>query len=988
VLIHLTRVLRSRRARLEALESRTLLAVDVLGYRYDLSNIGLSADETSLTPANVNPTTFGKKFTTTLDGQVYAQPLVKTFVSITRGTNQGVHNVLYAATQHDSLYAIDANNGSIFWQDSFLNVADPTSLTPTLGVSTIGANTTIANSGINGSNDVVNTADVRPEVGIISTPVIDDSSGIIYLTAMTKEYRNGTTAVAAGTVGSSRHFVQRLWAIRIADGSVAGVTLIGDTVKNTTIGGTVPTDYNDYQYYAGPIVNGTGNNGTVNGNARTDGWIPSSDPNHPGYDPDASGQIAFNALIQMNRPATTLVNGTIYLAYASHGDRGPYYGWILAYRASDLQLAGAFVTAPTFKGIIGSPADYTAEAGVWMSGSSLASDGTYLYMTTGNGGFDEANSNFDANGFPIDHNYGDCVIKLGVDPNSTFNNQNGNGWGLKVYDYFTPSNQLKLNQIDADMGSGGVVLLPDSAGIPGHPHLLLAGGKEGRVYLIDRDNMGKFNLTYPKNATTSPYPDPLLYDRVLGEFQTNATNSQTHKMYSSPAYFNGSFYFATSGDPGRRFSVADFASGTIPPGKTTTPSPTQTTSGSFTAGARGPTFTASANGTSNGIIWGTNIGPASTDNLLAWNANSFTSPIYDSNTNSARDSLTGAVSGATGVKFSVPVVANGMVYVGTGSNSASTAVGLGRIVAYGLLSAPPIPAAPSQPDLIAASDTGASNHDDITADNTPTFIGYATPSSTVSLLVDGNLVGVTTASDGGIYQITSSALADGTHSVRVIATTINGASSRSVAGSIQIATAAPAMESATFDYAAPQQNVQSIFTSDVTASIDPGDLTLKNLSAGNALVPSSDLQVQINPATNSARWIYNEGALPDGTYLATISANAISDIAGNHPTSDIVFSFSFLSGDANRDLVVNALDFNVLASHFGSTSSDFSQGDFNSDGIVNTIDFAELAAHFSQAVQSPRVGTIVAGSPLARLSASLFNDTSRITDEAPLDVIG
>src|SRR4029079_18708957 len=119
------------------------------------------------------------------------------------------------------------------------------------------------------------------------------------------------------------------------------------------------TRYTDYQYVAGPIVNGTGNNGTIPGSGIivTDGWIPNSS----GYNPTAQGQIAFNALIQMNRPALTLVNGNIYIGWASHGDDGPYYGWLVAYRASDLTLQGVFNTAPTFKGIAGDRVDYTAQ---------------------------------------------------------------------------------------------------------------------------------------------------------------------------------------------------------------------------------------------------------------------------------------------------------------------------------------------------------------------------------------------------------------------------------------------------------------------------------------------------------------------------------------------------------------------------------------------------------------------------------------------------
>ena len=114
----------------------------------------------------------------------------------------------------------------------------------------------------------------------------------------------------------------------------------------------------------------------------------------------------------------------------------------------------------------------------------------------------EANSNFDANGFPIDHNFGDCVLKVGLDPNSSPASQNGNGWGLKVYDYFTPSNQFRLNDIDADLGSGGVHSVADSVGIPGGIALLVTAGKEGRIYLIDRDNMGK--LTWCTLKSNNP----------------------------------------------------------------------------------------------------------------------------------------------------------------------------------------------------------------------------------------------------------------------------------------------------------------------------------------------------------------------------------------------------------------------------------------------------------------------------------------------------
>src|SRR4051812_38248103 len=126
----------------QPLEPRMLLAGDLLTYHNDAFSTGQNLTETVLTPANVNSTTFGKLFTTTLDGQVYAQPLFKSNVKITRGPSLGVHNVLFAATQHDSLYAINPNTGAVLWQDSFLNITTPTNLTATTGVSPIGANST------------------------------------------------------------------------------------------------------------------------------------------------------------------------------------------------------------------------------------------------------------------------------------------------------------------------------------------------------------------------------------------------------------------------------------------------------------------------------------------------------------------------------------------------------------------------------------------------------------------------------------------------------------------------------------------------------------------------------------------------------------------------------------------------------------------------------------------------------------------------------
>lgn len=628
---------------IQSLERRCLLSVNVLVHHGDASNDGANLAETVLTPSNVNAKDFGKQFTTNLDGQVYAQPLYVQNVKITRGSSPGVRSVVFAATMHDSLYAVNANTGAILWQDNFLDIANPTKLTASSGVNTV-PSTALEISG------------VGPELGILATPTIDLGAGELFLNAATQEVR-----------GADTHYVQRLWAVRLSDGSVAASAVIGDTIFN----GTNFKSFTGYRYVAGPIVNGTGNNkpsGAAPTYPDTDGWAAA-----PG---GKSGYvIAFNPILQMQRTAVTLVNGNVYLGFASHGDVGPYYGWLLGYKESNLQLAAAFVTAPTYEPISG--IRFPSQAGIWMSGSAIATDGTYLYLSTGNGAFNPAASNFDAQGFPLDHDYGDSVLKLAVDGTSSSTNQNGNGWGLKVADYFTPSNEASLNSLDMDLGSGGVTLLPNSLKDKAGNPMLVVGGKESRVYLLDRNKLGKFNFNYPTNST----PDPRNYDRVLGEYPNNGFETAGHEIYSSATYFNGQFYIGIRSNPALTFSISKFPSGTIPPGTSPSPTPLQRTTTVF--GYPGPTFTLSANGSTNGILWATTADKAPTDGLFAYSATNFTSPIYSSNTVFSRDNLAGGVSQSFGTRFGVPTVANGMVYVTTASGSTGR---LGTLVGYGLLS--------------------------------------------------------------------------------------------------------------------------------------------------------------------------------------------------------------------------------------------------------------------------------------------------------------
>jgi fibronectin type 3 domain-containing protein len=604
-------------------------------YRYDNTNTGVNPNETALTPANVNVNSFGKYFSVPVDGQVYAEPLYLNGVNITTGTNQGLHNVVFVATEHDSLYAMDATAGTILWQTSFLSGSY---IPPGAVVTTV-------------PNSDVNSSDLTPEIGITSTPVIDPGAGILYLTAKTKEVYSGNT-----------HYVYRLHAISIADGSeqLGGPVVIGDTISNDLV---------NYTYVSGPSVNGTGD-GNVN------------------------GVVTFNALRQLQRPGLTLVNGTLYLGFASHGDNGPYHGWVLGYNSQTLQLTAVFNTTPN--GGLG---------GIWQSGGRITADAQgFLYFMTGNGTFD---STLNSNGLPSSADYGDSFVKLGVDLSSSSSNPNPNGWGLKVMDYFTPFNQQGLNDGDVDLGSGGPGLLPVSVGSTVHPHLLVGMGKEGRMYLIDTDNMGKFN------------PNT---DNVVQELP----GATAYGVWSNPAYFNGTIYYVGQSDVGRAYSIANGAFST---------SPIAYTPDSY--GYPGSTPTVSANGTSEAMVWDLDRG---SNELRAYDATNFASELYTSAQASGNRDQLGSV-----VKFTVPLVANGMVYVGT----------INSLVFYGILSTATMP--PPAPSNLVATGIGASQISLTWQDNSSDETGFKIERSTDGVnfsqiaLVGQN---VTTYADSGLASNT------------------------------------------------------------------------------------------------------------------------------------------------------------------------------------------------------------------------------------------
>ena len=509
--------------------------VNVLTYHNDNARTGQNTNETILTPGIVASTNFGQLFTCVLDGYVYAQPLVMTNVTI---PGKGVHNVVFVVTEHDSVYAFDADSGDgtnapPLWQTSFIN--------PAAGVTTV-------------SSGDVSCGDLVPEIGITSTPVIDQATGTLYVEAKTREVTNSVTT-----------FVQRLHALDITTGA---------------------------EEFGGPVViqasvagSGDGNNGV--------------------------GNVPFDSLRHLNRPGLLLNNGVVYLAYASHCDVGPYHGWLLGYNAQPLAPSNVFNTTPN--GGLG---------GIWEAGDGPACDTNgNIFVITGNGTFDSTTNN----------DYGDSFLKL-----SATNN-------LQLADYFTPFNQQALADADLDLGSGGAVVLPDAAGSPAHQHLLVGAGKEGTIYLIDRDNMGHYSTASNNIVQT-------FVGAIGGSFDT-------------PAYFNNTLFYLGSGDVLRAFNIANAVI-------STTASSTSQTAFGFP----GATPSISANGTSNAIAWAiqsdayASSGPAV---LHAYNATNLALELYNSSTANQ--------SPGPAVKFTVPTIANGKVYVG--AQYALAVYGLGTFLA-------------------------------------------------------------------------------------------------------------------------------------------------------------------------------------------------------------------------------------------------------------------------------------------------------------------
>jgi uncharacterized protein (TIGR03437 family) len=315
--------------------------------------------------------------------------------------------------------------------------------------------------------------------------------------------------------------------------------------------------------------------------------------------------IVFRAENYKQRAGLVLWNGSVYTAWASHCDIGEYHGWLIAYDARTLIQTAVYNNTPNGN-----------EASFWAGGAAPAVDAAgNIYVVGGNGSFDSGGKGPD---------FGESYLKLST------------SGGLALSDYFTPFNYSSLNQSDLDVGSAGVALLPDAAGSTQHPHLMVGAGKEGRIYLLDRDNLGKVQAG----------SDSQIVQSVAGAIGA---------LFGNPAYYGNAIYLCGTNDNLKAFSISGASMATKPGSQ----SPEQ-------FGFPGCVPTISANGTANGIVW--ILEPAGA--LRAYDASNLANELYNSNQNASRDSV-----GAT-VKFSVPTVVNGKVYAGTQSS----------LAVYGLLS--------------------------------------------------------------------------------------------------------------------------------------------------------------------------------------------------------------------------------------------------------------------------------------------------------------
>jgi hypothetical protein len=527
-------------------------------WHYDAQRSGLNPNEVSLSLASVTPQSFGKLFSYLLDGYEYAQPLLVSNLVI----SGSMRNVVFAATENDSVYAFDAdnyNNGTPLWQVSLLQ------------------------SGEKPMTD----GPIQPVQGVTSTPVIDTMSNTMYV-------------VSAQTLISTGASTFRLSALDIITGA---------------------------QKFGGPV--------TIQASV-------------PGTNSSSINGIVYLTTSCVQRAALLVANSTVYIGFGSRQS-----GWFLAYSAETMAQTGVFNASPNLDGEGG----YPGAGGVWMGGGGPAADDNgNIFITTGDGPWDGLTA------------WGNSVLKF------------SNNGQLQMVDYFTADDYHYMNCNDADLASGGLLLIPGST-------QALVGGKTGKLYLVNTTNLGKEQANDAGATQTVP---GILSNQGFNPYPSSCTDNQgtwttdvnSYEIFATASYFNGSVYIGlTPTETGIPVGIVQFLySGTLAPALVSSPA--------IQIGSNGTTGFISANGTANGILWIIDHGqPLQNQNpdgaqptaatLRAYDANNLASELYNSGINS------GDVPGY-GIKFTSPIVANGKVYIGTGRDLTTAVSPRGELDVYGL----------------------------------------------------------------------------------------------------------------------------------------------------------------------------------------------------------------------------------------------------------------------------------------------------------------
>ncbi|MDQ2885346.1 MAG: hypothetical protein M3Y39_04585 [Chloroflexota bacterium] len=530
----------------------------VLTFHNDLFRSGQNLNETILNTNNVNSRHFGRRVSYPVDGQIYTQPLFVPNITI-RGR---AYNVVYIATENDSVYAFDADQRTAtapLWHTSFIHRPNVTTVPP-------------GNVYTNHKNQ-----DITPQIGITGTPVIDLDSGTLYVVAFTLEK------------GSP---VQRLHGLDIRTGK---------------------------DRPGSPVVIAA----SVEGR---------------GYD-SHNGRITFRADRGNQRAALLLYRGIVYICEAAFGDSDPYHGWIIGYDAKTYRQVARAVYSDSPDG---------QKGGIWMSGAAPAVDNNgYMYLTTGNG-----DMNLNKGG----RNAGDSVVKLDIKH------------ALLVSDYFTPFNQACLDGRDDDVSSGGVLLLPNQRS--SHPHVLVAIGKEGRVYVIEREHMGHFTAD-PHLTCNTAEEKRVNVDKILQELPPLTVG----RLFGIPAYWSGarnSSQFIYVGGFNDSLRALPILHNGLLASRSSSQSPEK-----FAFSGATPSISSNGNIPGTGIVWvnspsrcfSPGCNPQGAGVLRAYDATNLGRELYNSQQNAARDRADSYV------KFSAPTIADGKVFVGTQT----------RLDIYGLL---------------------------------------------------------------------------------------------------------------------------------------------------------------------------------------------------------------------------------------------------------------------------------------------------------------